>query len=44
MDRHNRNINAAFVDGSARAVKLNTVWDLQWHRQFRRTAFVPWAW
>ena len=44
MDRHNRNINAAFVDGSARAVKLNTVWDLQWHRQFRRTAFVPLAW
>jgi len=25
-------------------VKLNAVWDLKWHREFRRTAFVPLAW
>jgi prepilin-type N-terminal cleavage/methylation domain-containing protein/prepilin-type processing-associated H-X9-DG protein len=44
MDRHNRNINLSFVDGSARAVKLNALWDLPWHRAFRRTNFVALAW
>ncbi len=44
MDRHNRNINASFADGSARAVKLSSLWDLQWHRQFRRTNFVALGW
>jgi prepilin-type processing-associated H-X9-DG protein len=44
MDRHNRKINLSFVDGSARAVKLTALWDLQWHREFRRTNFVSLAW
>jgi prepilin-type N-terminal cleavage/methylation domain-containing protein len=44
MDRHSRNINLSFIDGSARAVKLTGLWDLQWHRAFRRTNFVTLAW
>ena len=44
MDRHNRAVNFAFADGSARAVKLNELWDLKWHREFRRTSFVPLDW
>jgi prepilin-type processing-associated H-X9-DG protein len=44
MDRHNRAINVGFADGSARAIKLTGLWDLQWHRQFQRTGYVriPW--
>lgn len=44
MDRHNRSINLSFVDGSARSTKLEKLWDLQWHRDFRRTSLVKLAW
>jgi len=44
MPRHGRTINATFVDGSTRATKLETMWDLAWHREFRRTNSVRLAW
>ena len=44
MNRHNRTIVAALADGSTRSVKLNGLWNLQWHRQFRRVAYVPLSW
>lgn len=44
MDRHSRAINASLVDGSARGVKLTGLWDLQWHREFRRANHVPLKW
>jgi prepilin-type processing-associated H-X9-DG protein len=44
LDRHNRAVTFSFVDGSARAVKLGGLWDLQWHREFRRTNNVTLAW
>ena len=44
MDRHNRAVNLVFVDGSARSTKLAGLWNLQWHREFRRTASVDLGW
>ena len=44
MDRHNRSVNMAFVDGSSRSVRVNGLWDLQWHQQFRRASNVALAW
>ncbi len=44
LDRHRRAVNGVFVDGSTRAVKLEGLWDLQWHRQFRRTPRVALNW
>ena len=44
MERHGRSIQAAFADGSARSVKLNALWSLQWHREFRTTNQVTLAW
>ncbi len=44
MDRHGRAIHASFVDGSARRVKLEQLWDLQWHRAFQRTNNVLLSW
>ncbi|MBI2927708.1 MAG: type II secretion system protein [Verrucomicrobia bacterium] len=44
MDRHQRAVNVSCVDGSARAVKVNRLWDLQWHRQFQRTNYVALSW
>lgn len=44
LDRHNRGIQASFVDGSTRRVKLNGLWDLQWHQNFRRTNNVTLPW
>ena len=44
LDRHKRAIQASFVDGSARRVKLSGLWDLQWHQTFRRTNNVTLKW
>jgi prepilin-type N-terminal cleavage/methylation domain-containing protein len=44
LDRHNRAIQASFVDGSARLVKVSGLWDLQWHQAFRRTNNVTLKW
>lgn len=44
LDRHNRKVNLSFVDGSASGIKLNTLWDQKWHREFRRTNQVALAW
>lgn len=37
-------IAMSFLDGSARPVQLNHLWDMDWHRGFSRTAFmdIPW--
>jgi len=44
LDRHDHAIQASFVDGSAHVVKLKGLWDLQWHRAYRRTNNVPLKW
>jgi prepilin-type N-terminal cleavage/methylation domain-containing protein len=35
--RHGMSVNAGFVDGSARNVRLGELWALRWHRQFKPT-------
>lgn len=35
INRHNKGINAVFLDGSIRKVNLWELWDLKWHRRFR---------
>jgi prepilin-type N-terminal cleavage/methylation domain-containing protein/prepilin-type processing-associated H-X9-DG protein len=35
INRHNKGINAAFLDGSVRKVFLWELWDLKWHREFK---------
>jgi prepilin-type processing-associated H-X9-DG protein len=35
IDRHQKSVNAAFVDGSTRKVGLKELWTLQWHREFK---------
>lgn len=37
IDRHNKGIQMAFVDGSARRADLEQLWQLQWHRSFVST-------
>lgn len=44
LDRHGRAIQVSFVDGSARRLKLERLWDLQWHQGFQRTNNVPLSW
>ncbi|WP_428386790.1 type II secretion system protein [Mucisphaera sp.] len=34
MDRHRDIVNIAFADGSARAVPINGLWDLEWHQDY----------
>jgi len=34
MDRHNKGINSAFVDGSARKVDLKELWKLKWNPEY----------
>lgn len=34
MNRHDMGINVAVVDGSARYIKIDKLWDLYWHRGF----------
>lgn len=44
LPRHGRAIQVAFVDGSARSTKLERLWSLSWHREFRQTDWVPLRW
>ena len=44
MARNLKAINASFVDGSTRVVKLNKLWSLQWHRKFQLTDSVALNW
>ncbi|MEW6156857.1 MAG: type II secretion system protein [Verrucomicrobiota bacterium] len=44
MDRHAKGIQLGFADGSASKVRLPNLWDLQWHKQFRRTNHVAIRW
>ncbi len=34
IDRHLFRINATFIDGSARTLRLGELWGLQWHRDY----------
>ncbi|MEK7674606.1 MAG: type II secretion system protein [Verrucomicrobiota bacterium] len=34
INRHNKFVNAAFMDGSARKVGLKELWTLKWHRSY----------
>ena len=36
IDRHSGAINGCFLDGSARKVSLQELWNLRWHRGFNR--------
>ncbi len=46
LDRHKMAVNVGCVDGSATGVKLENMWSIKWHRNFRTTASVdlerPW--
>lgn len=37
LDRHKMAINLGFVDGSATGIKLQNLWSVKWHRNFRTT-------
>ncbi len=43
LDRHNRGINMAFMDGSASKVKLENLWSFNWHKDFEKTSEVDLA-
>ena len=34
IDRHNRGVNAVFLDASARKIGLKELWTLKWHRTY----------
>ncbi len=37
MNRHGRLNNIAFVDGSARSIQIENLWELTWHRDYDET-------
>ena len=39
LDRHNQNINAVFLDLSARKVGLKELWTLKWHKEFDTSGY-----
>lgn len=41
IDRHDRFVNSAFLDGSVRKVGLKQLWTLKWHRYFDPNG--PWT-
>ena len=44
MDRHNKAVNALFMDLSASDIKLKQLWSLKWHRGWvpQRPVWTPW--
>ncbi len=44
LDRHNKAVNALFMDFSASDIKLKQLWKLQWHRGWvpQRPVWTPW--
>ncbi len=44
MRRHNNGINMCFLDGSARKVPAEDLWDLHWHQIFERQGSVDLSW
>ena len=44
IDRHSGSVNGCFMDGSARAVPLENLWTLKWHKKYqpKYDAVVPW--
>ena len=36
LNRHNRATQGCFLDGSSRKIPLWTLWNIRWHREFRR--------
>jgi prepilin-type N-terminal cleavage/methylation domain-containing protein len=39
LERHNRATQGCFLDGSSRRVPLWTLWDLRWHREFKKQGY-----
>lgn len=33
VDRHNKAVNACFLDGSVRKIRLWDLWETRWHRK-----------
>lgn len=44
IDRHNRGVNVAFMDGSSRKVFLTDLWRLKWHRDFEQVGDIDIPW
>ena len=44
VDRHNRGVNVAFMDGSSRKVFLTDLWRLKWHRDFEQVGDIDIPW
>ncbi len=44
IDRHNRGINMALMDGAARKVILTDLWEYRWHREYKpvHDVEIPW--
>jgi len=41
MNRHGYTVNVCFMDASVQRVRLKSLWDLKWHRQYSLTDPVP---
>jgi len=41
LKRHGYTINVCFVDGSVRTVRLKTLWDLRWHKEYTLDVPLP---
>jgi len=44
MRRHNDGINMCFMDASVRQVSAEELWNLRWHRKFKRQGRVDLSW
>lgn len=44
INRHQKTINMTFMDGSTRPVKLRGLWNLKWHKDFKKVPEmqIPW--
>jgi len=44
LDRHSGSVNGCFMDGSARAIPLEDLWTLRWHRSYQPNydIVIPW--
>jgi prepilin-type processing-associated H-X9-DG protein len=34
LDRHNKGVNVAMMDGSAGLIRVEELWSLRWHKNF----------
>ena len=44
INRHQKTINMTFMDGSTQPVRLTGLWNLKWHKDFRRVPEVEIPW